>query len=42
LVASHAAWALARLRGGAGRKALARALAGVADASLRRIIQQEL
>ena len=42
LVAEHAVWALARLRGGAGMRALTRAEAGVTDASRRRLIRREL
>ncbi len=42
LVATHAAWALARLRGRGGRQALARALTDAPDPARRQIIRQEL
>jgi len=42
LVAEHAAWALARLRGGAGRQALERAHERASDVALRDLIARAL
>jgi hypothetical protein len=42
LVAEHAAWALARLRGGAGRQALERAHERASDVALRGHIARAL
>ena len=42
LVAEHAAWALARLQGDAGKRALERAIDAMQDSARRRICQRAM